>query len=153
VTIGAVGTRILPAALLSLTACGGGTDAVTVTPVGYREAAAALDGAIASKDRASLERLIAPDFLWIRGSGAKGNKAAFVGALTVGTIRIEPFRPSDARWIVAGDTALLTATNTLRGEAEGQPFVDRHRFADHWLYRDGRWQLVYAQVTPIAADQ
>lgn len=119
------------------------------TPTGYREAAAALDTAIAAKDAAKLQRLIADDFLWVRGSGAKGDKSAFIGALTAPSIRIEPFQPSEARWIVADRTALLTATNTLRGSADGEAFVDRHRYADHWLWRDGAWRLVYAQVTPV----
>lgn len=144
--------RLGAPALLLLTA--GCSDArapadPAATPTGYREAAAALDTAIAGKDEATLRRLIADDFLWVRGSGAKGDKAGFIGALTAPSIRIEPFQPSEARWIVADRTALLTATNTLRGSADGETFVDRHRYADHWLWRDGAWRLVYAQVTPV----
>ncbi len=141
------------ALLLLMTACSDAADpaAPTATPAGYREAAAALDAAIAAKDKAALRRLIADDFLWVRGSGATGDKAAFIAALTAPTIRIEPFRPSEARWIVAGDTALLAATNTLRGTADGEAFVDRHRYADHWVWRGGAWHLVYAQVTPAPA--
>lgn len=140
-----------PALFLLMTGC---SDArvpanPAATPTGYREAAAALDTAIAAKDEAALQRLIADDFLWIRGSGAKGDKDAFIGALTAPSIRIEPFQPSEARWIVADRTALLTATNTLRGTAGGEAFVDRHRYADHWLWRGGAWRLVYAQVTPV----
>jgi len=115
------------AAMLLLTAaCAYASDRAepATTPAGYREAALELDAAIAAKDEAALERLIAEDFLWVRGSGAKGDKADFIGAL-------------------------LAATNELRGTADGEPFVDRHRFADHWLWRDGGWRLVYAQVTPL----
>lgn len=140
------------AAMLLLTAaCASASDRAepATTPAGYREAALALDAAIAAKDEAALERLIAEDFLWVRGSGAKGDKADFIGALTAPAIRIEPFRASEPRWIISGNSALLAATNELRGTADGEPFVDRHRFADHWLWRDGGWRLVYAQVTPL----
>ncbi len=145
--------RLAIPALLLLTGCDSGAGrheekAAATAPDGYREAAAALDTAIAAKDEAALDKLIADDFLWVRGSGEKGDKARFIAALTAPTIRIEPFQPSEARWIVTRDTALLAATNTLRGTADGEAFVDRHRFADHWVWRDGRWHLVYAQITP-----
>ena len=133
--------RLAIPALLLLTGCdsGAGRDeekTAATAPDGYREAAAAL------------EKLIADDFLWVRGSGEKGDKAGFIAALTAPAIKIEPFQPSEARWIVTRDSALLTATNTLRGSADGEAFVDRHRFADHWVWRDGGWRLVLAQITP-----
>lgn len=136
-----------PALLLLVAACGTPADPAA-TPDGYREAAAAFDTAIAAKDKAALERLIAEDFLWVRGSGATGDKAAFIAALAAPSIRIEPFKPTAPRWIISSNSALLAATNTLRGTADGEAFVDRHRFGDHWLWRGGKWQLVYAQVTP-----
>jgi ketosteroid isomerase-like protein len=141
----------VPALVFLVAACGASADpaATVATPEGYREAAAAFDSAIAAKDEAALQRLIADDFLWVRGSGAMGDKAAFIAALAAPSIRIEPFRPAEPRWITSGDSALLAATNRLQGTADGEPFVDRHRFADHWLWRDGAWQLVYAQVTPV----
>jgi ketosteroid isomerase-like protein len=148
---------LLGAAFLLLAACGtaptGNAPQAVETPAGYQEAAAALDAAIAGKDRRALESLIADDFLWIRGSGVKGGKTGLIKALTADTIRIEPFRPSEVRWIVTGNAALLAATNELRGVSDGEPFVDRHRFADHWLWRDRRWRLVYAQVTPVASQR
>lgn len=138
-----------PLLLFLVAACDSsvGPAATRATPAGYREAAAAFDAAIAAKDEAALRRLIADDFLWVRGSGATGDKAAFIAALAAPSIRIEPFEPAEPRWITSSDSALLAATNTLRGVAEGEPFVDRHRFADHWLWRGDKWQLVYAQVT------
>lgn len=138
--------------LLFLTALGpygNGEAALITTPVGYQEAAAALDQAIAAKDRTTLEALIADDFLWIRGSGAAGTKANFIAALTANSIRIEPFQPEGVRWFISDDSALITATNTLRGTLGAESFVDRHRYADLWLWRDGKWRLVYAQVTSV----
>lgn len=144
------------AALVFLAACEPGSDqgspVAATAPAGYQEAARQLDAAIAAKDRAALERLIADDFLWIRGSGVKGDKVGFIDALTAKTIRIDPFRPSDARWFLTEEGALLTATNSLRGVVDGEAFVDHHRFADYWLWRDGRWRLVYAQVTPVSPE-
>lgn len=144
---------IVLAALLILPACSSPAEETPAqasqTPDGYQQAAAALDAAISGKDQAALEQLIADDFLWVRGSGAMGDKAAFIGALTSDSLDIEPFTAAGARWIVEGNSALLAATNTLKGTADGEEFVDRHRFGDHWLWRDGEWRLVYAQITPV----
>src|SRR3546814_1200780 len=75
--------RLAIPALLLLTGCdsGAGRDeekTAATAPDGYREAAAALDTAIAAKDAAALEKLIADDFLWVRGSGEKGDKAGVI---------------------------------------------------------------------------
>ncbi len=123
--------------------------AVDARAADHQAAANALDAAIVAKDRATLGQLIAEDFLWVRGRGATGDKAAFIAALTAPTLTIEPFRPSDTRWLLSGDSAMLTGANAMRGTEDGKPFTDRHRFADYWVRRDGRWRLVYIQVTSI----
>lgn len=123
-----------------------------VTPDGYREAASALEAAISSGDAQSLRTLLGEDLLWIRGSGAEGDKAAFIAALASDELSIEPFKPAEPKWYIEGNSALLTGINTLTGTADGDPFVDRHRFADHWIWRDGKWELVYIQVTPLPTD-
>lgn len=114
-----------------------------------RASAAALDRAISGKDRQSLDRLIAEDLLWVRGSGATAGKTEFIATLTSPSLAIEPFSPTDIRWFESADTGSLTGVNVLRGRQNGLDFVDRHRFIDYWALRGGRWVLVYVQVTPL----
>jgi hypothetical protein len=38
---------------------------------------------------------------------------------------------------------------TLRGVEDGERFEEHIRFADVYLHRDGRWQVVYVQVTMV----
>src|SRR3546814_17933439 len=126
--------RLAIPALLLLTGCdsGAGRDeekTAATAPDGYREAAAALDTAIAAKDAAALDKLIADDFLWVRGSGEKGDKAGFIAALTAPALKNEPVQPSEARWTVTRPSALTAVHNTRHGSAHGAHFDAHHPFA------------------------
>jgi hypothetical protein len=50
---------------------------------------------------------------------------------------------------VRDDMALFVALNHLEGTSGGKPFVDSHRYANLWRLRDGSWQLVFIQITPL----
>lgn len=102
----------------------------------------ALDRAISSRDRATLEHLLGEDLVWVRGSGKTGGKEDFINALTDSDLRISPFTPANGLLYASDTLELWTGINTLRGEANGVAFVDRHPFADLWAFRDGRWDLV-----------
>ena len=117
---------------------------INATPEG---ASQAMDRAIVARDAATLDTLIAPDLLWVRGAGVRTGKAAFVGGFaTPGTV-IEPFTPSEGRWLKSGDLAVFSAVNELRGTDNGEPFVDRHSFCDVWRRDREGWRLVYVQIT------
>ncbi|WP_157123624.1 nuclear transport factor 2 family protein [Allosphingosinicella indica] len=111
----------------------------------------ALDRAISGKDRV-LERIVADDFIWVRGSGETGGKADFIDALTRSDLSILPYQSSDTLLYSSETLELWTDTNVLRGKDAGLEFVDRHHFADLWEKRDGRWVLVYVQVTRVLSQ-
>lgn len=141
--------------LMFVTACDPSapvTELCDFDPEGYRHAAAALDRARAARDGRALEEVIAEDFLWVRGTGATADKESYIGALTADSLTVEPFQAENPEWISTISAALLTGTRTRRGSSNGGPFLDRHRFAEFWVWRDCRWQLVYSQVTPVAAQ-
>lgn len=118
-----------------------------VSGQGPRADVHALDRAISSRDRATLEHLVAEDLVWVSGSGETGGKADFINALTDAALRISPFEPDNSLLYASDTLELWTGTNTLRGDANGVPFIDRHHFADLWACRGGRWVLVHVQVT------
>ncbi|HET9624346.1 MAG TPA: nuclear transport factor 2 family protein [Kofleriaceae bacterium] len=115
-----------------------------------RAAAAAFDDAQLHGDRATLDRFLAADFVFIRGAGVVADRAAFLAAFSDPDQRFEPFEIVDRRAIVLGDAAVLIGGEaTIRGTAHGAPFQDHFHYADIFQRRDGRWQVVYTQVTPI----
>jgi hypothetical protein len=144
----------LPRRAVLLAAAAGGL--IASTPSGARriptettpEAASnAMDRAIVARDRTVLERLIAPDFVWVRGSGVRTDKAAFIAGLAATGVTIEPYTPQDGRWHKTSDLAVFSAINELRGTEGGAPFVDRHSFCDVWRLDTAGWRLVYTQIT------
>lgn len=110
-------------------------------------AAAALDLAIVNGDAAELERLVADDFLWVRGNGEVAGRAEFISALTNPDLELDPIRTTDPRWFRSQEQALFIGSNRLSGALAGEPVIDQHRFADLWLFEAGEWKLVYAQTT------
>lgn len=134
-----------------LAACGGQPQADAEHP-GAQAASAALADALAAGDAAALDTLLADDFLWVRNSGATGDKRAFIAALTDPSLRLDPIAVSDVSWIERGDAALVAGEARLTGFLNQQRVSDHHRFADFWVRRDGVWRLVYAQTTPLSAE-
>jgi len=48
-----------------------------------------------------------------------------------------------------GDAAIATGRSTIRGTRGSVPFVYRFRWTDVYVRRDGRWQSVSGQLTPL----
>lgn len=118
--------------------------AINATPEG---ASAAMDKAIVAGDGATLDTLIAPDFLWVREGGKRADKAAFVHGLATPGLKIEPFNPREGRWLKSGEIAVFSAVNELHGSEGGEKFIDKHSFVDVWRRDAQGWRLVYTQVT------
>lgn len=48
-----------------------------------------------------------------------------------------------------GDTAVMTHRTTITGKRDGKDFTEMRRSMHVWVKRDGRWQVVATQATPI----
>lgn len=102
-------------------------------------------------DRAALERLVAEDFSMVGGSGARGDKAHLIAIFTDPEVTTDPYEPDEISVVPLGaDAAILKGRVTMKGLDHGKPWSQTFRYADTWLKRGGRWQVVYTQVTNIA---
>src|ERR1043165_9754819 len=147
---------ILSIAVLGVLACGApaqpGAAAPTASdPIAQVKAAAAeFDRAQLDADRATIERYLASDFVFIRCSGKVADREAFIAAFTDPKQRLEPFTIEHPVAIQLAETSILIGGEaTLRGTDDGQPFAEHIRYADIFQLRDGRWQVVYTQVTMV----
>lgn len=135
-------------ACLALIACHASPAPAEVIPE-VRAAAAAFDDAQLRGDRAALERFLAQDFVFARGSGALAGRAEFLAGFGEG-LTLEPFTILHPVFVRLGDRAAIVGGEvTLSGRDHGTPFARRIRYADVFVYRDGRWQVVYVQVTAM----
>jgi ketosteroid isomerase-like protein len=118
-----------------------------------RAAAQAFDDAQLHGDRAVLERMLAPDYLLVRGSGRVGDKKDFIDGFTDPNAHLEPFEISDRLFIrPSPDTAIVGGEARVRGTDHGKPFKEHFRYSDTFARRNGQWVVVYTQVTPLPAE-
>lgn len=140
------------AALLLATA----TASATPAPGSNAEilaAAQAFDDAQLHGDRAVLERMLAPDYLLVHGSGKVGDRKDFIDGFTDPQTRLEPFEIKDKLFLrPIPDTAIVGGEAWVRGTDHGTPFRQHFRYSDIFARRAGQWVVIYTQVTPLPAS-
>ena len=143
---------LAPVLGLALAACHAPAAAtIPADPVaGAQAAAKAFDHAQLTGDRATLDRYLANDFVFVRGAGVVADRDAFLAGFSDPDVKLEPFAIEKPIAIRLADTAVIIGgETTLRGTEKGAPFAEHLRYADVFQLRDGRWQVVYVQVTLI----
>ena len=120
-------------------------------PRDLASAAAAYDRAQVQGDGPALSRLLADDYVLVNSGAKVETKAQFIADSTTPGDTLKPFTVEDEVVRVWTDGAVLGGAVTLEGVSGGQAFKARLRFADVWARRDGRWQVVFTQVTKIPA--
>src|ERR1700730_3815818 len=90
-------------------------------------------------DAASLEKLLAPDYVYTNQDGQMASRAEMVSGLQSGTTKYDTFTVGDMKVHVYGDAAVVTGNGHLKGTENGKPVDEQIRFTDTWVKRDGRW--------------
>lgn len=105
--------------------------------------------AIVKRDQAFSERIAADEYIFTDPTGAVHDKQGDIEQSKSGTIIIESAELDDMKVRVYGETSVVTARNTIIGNAMGQDISGQYRFTDVFVRRDGRWQCVASQMTRI----
>ncbi|MGB9428516.1 MAG: nuclear transport factor 2 family protein [Gammaproteobacteria bacterium] len=117
---------------------------------------AALDteyqAAVAKNDAATMDRLLANDFILVNGKGAVYTKADFLTEARSGRIIYERQDDSRQKVRVWGKTAVLTALLWAKGSEGGKPFEYRAWFSDMYLCTATGWRYTFAQSAQRLAD-
>ena len=74
-------------------------------------------------------------------------KARFLGVIKSGVLTHEQMDSDDVRIRTYGDTAIATALTRTKGKFMGQEFTTQERATDVRVKKDGRWQVVFTQLT------
>jgi uncharacterized protein (TIGR02246 family) len=108
-------------------------------------------------DAAALRRILDDDFIAVYGSGKVVDKETFIAnVIGDGTDRIESQEYGDYTVRVAGDTAVVVETGTVRGTSGGKPYVSKLRLTVTYVRRDGRWVALavhFARAVDLKADE
>ena len=106
--------------------------------------------AFVKRDKATLERILADDFMSTGPTGATDNKAQYVAGVGSTDAAIEAINVEDGKVRMYGDTAVVTGRYTMKGKAGGQDIGGPHSYTAVYVKRQGRWQPVAFHSSRIA---
>jgi ketosteroid isomerase-like protein len=107
--------------------------------------------AMAEKDVATLEAVLADDLIYTHSSARLDTKQSLIGAMVSGATVYTGVEASDVKAQDLGDAVVLTGIAQIKVVSNGTPNAFGVRFTDVYARRDGRWQMVTWQSTRLPA--
>jgi len=107
--------------------------------------------AVVRGDVAALEKLTTDDYTFINRNGQLAGKAQTMSALKSGDIKITANEVSDLNVRVYGNTAVVTGRTDTKGTMAGRDISGPLLFTRVYVKKDGRWQSVAFQQTPVVS--
>ena len=105
--------------------------------------------AMAQKDVATLNDLVADDLVYTHSSARLDTKQSLIGNMESGSTVYTSVVPSNVKAQDLGDTVVLTGECRISVNAGGRPNSFGVRFTDVYANRGGRWQMVAWQSTRL----
>ncbi len=105
--------------------------------------------AMAQKDVATLNTLLADDLVYTHSSARLDTKQSLIGAMESGSTVYTSVEPSDVKAQDLGDTVILTGSCRISVMSGGRPNSFGVRFTDVYANKGGRWQMVAWQSTRL----
>jgi hypothetical protein len=100
-------------------------------------------------DTAALSRMVADEFIEISRLGQLRTKADNLRDIASGDLRLHSVKYDSLVVRIYGDVAVLRGIADNAGTFRGFPFTGKIRYLRVFLRRDGRWQAVAMQQTPL----
>jgi hypothetical protein len=85
-------------------------------------------------------------------SGSEIGKPALLAAIKSSQLKFEAIEALEARPRRYGDTAIITGRTRMKGQFENTRFGAHSRYTHVFFHEQGRWRLVSAQGTQVAAE-
>lgn len=105
--------------------------------------------AMADKDIATLEAVIADDLIYTHSSARLDTKASLIGNMKSGSTVYSSVVPSDVKAQDLGDAVVLTGIAQIKVNSGGKAMAFGVRFTDVYAKRNGKWQMVVWQSTKL----
>ena len=132
--------------------------AASADPASDQQAVSALDtqyqAAVKVNDAATMERILADDFVVVTGTGKIYTKADLVNMARTKQVIYEHQDESNQTVRVWGDTAVVTAELWGKGLDEGRHFDWHVWFSDTYVRTPSGWRYVHGQASlPLPATK
>jgi ketosteroid isomerase-like protein len=109
--------------------------------------------AVRRNDAATMDRILADDFVLVNGVGKTSVKSDFIGEARSGDFVYERQEDSERTVRIWGDTGVVTAKLWAKGTYKGKAFDYKVWFSDTYVRTPKGWRYVFAQVsTKLPAD-
>lgn len=109
----------------------------------------AYDQATISNDIATLERIVAGDYLLVNSDSSLQDKQSYLDDFKVPGFKVDPYVVEQPVRKVWGDTALTGGLLNLGWTLDGEHHRRLLRVAHIWARQDGHWRLTYSQLTRV----
>ena len=113
------------------------------------EAARARARALAERDWAAVEAALHPDFVYTNAQGIRIGRDQYLAFVRDGPLRWREQRLEDARVVVSGATAVLTARVIDDVEVDGEPYELRFATTQTYVREAGGWRYLAGQTGPV----
>ena len=121
------------------------------SPEDDAKAVAALDteyqAAVKNNDAATMDRILADDFVLVTGRGKVYNKADLLKSARDKDAVYEHQEDTEQTVRVWGDTAVITALLWVKGTQDGKPFDYKLWFSDTYVRTPGGWRYAFGQAS------
>lgn len=101
--------------------------------------------AVKINDAATMDRLLADDYVLVTGSGKVYTKADLVNEARGGHVVYEHQEDTSQTARIWGDTAVITAKLWVKGTQDGKPFDKTVWFSDTYVRTKAGWRYVFGQ--------
>jgi ketosteroid isomerase-like protein len=105
--------------------------------------------AMAEKDIATLNDVLADDLIYTHSSARLDTKQSLIGNMQSGSTVYQSVVPSDVKAQDLGDAVVLTGVARIKVTSGGKPMDFGVRFTDVYAKRGGKWQMVTWQSTKL----
>lgn len=105
--------------------------------------------ALAQRDRAALDRIMADDFMFAYPFEGD-DKEQFIADIVAGEVRVESLEPHDATVRVYGGAGVIFGSETANWQYRDRDFSGTYKFFRMYAKRQGRWQIVTLHLCPAA---
>jgi ketosteroid isomerase-like protein len=126
-------------------------NAVNASVADDRKTVAALDtqyqAAVKANDAATMDRILADDFVLVTGSGKTYTKADLLDEARGGWMHYEHQEDTDQTVHVWGNTAVITAKLWEKGTDDRKPFDYMLWFSDIYVRTPNGWRYVFGQAS------
>jgi ketosteroid isomerase-like protein len=116
-----------------------------------QKAVAALDtqyqAAVEKNDAATMDRILADDFILVTGNGKAYSKADLLKEARTGKVFYEHQSDTEQTVRVWGNTAVVTAKLWEKGTQDGKPFDKTLWFSDTYVRTPTGWRYVFGQAS------